>query len=59
MAGSGRSKSTVAGDNKSGHIEAGKDEGIFFIDSEDSGDSCIWSCCYCSKSWGSFSYDLD
>lgn len=32
--GSGRYKSTAAGDNKSGHIEAGKNEGIFFIDSE-------------------------
>ena len=31
--GSRREKSTDAGDNKSGHIEAGNDEGIFFLDS--------------------------
>lgn len=30
----GRYKSTVAGDNDSGHIEAKKNEGILFIDSE-------------------------
>ena len=41
MAGSGRYRSTVAGDNKSGHIEAGKKEGVFFIDSEHSGGSCL------------------
>ena len=32
--GRGRYKSTVAGDDMSGHIEAGKNKGIFFIDSE-------------------------
>ena len=34
IVGSGRYKSTVAGDNMSGHIEAGKNEGIFFVDSQ-------------------------
>ena len=28
-----RYKTTEAGDNKSGHIEAGQNEGIFFLDS--------------------------
>ena len=40
MVGGARYKSKVAGDNESGHIEAGENEGIFFIDSE-----------YYSSSW--------
>ena len=32
--GSARYKSKVAGDNESGHIEAGENEGMFFIDSK-------------------------
>ncbi len=32
--GDARYKSKVAGDNESGHIQAGENEGIFFIDSE-------------------------
>lgn len=37
-----RCKSTAAGDNNTGHIEAGENEGIFFIDSEYSGLSAFW-----------------
>ena len=37
-----RGKSTAAGDNNTGHIEAGENEGIFFIDSECSGLSAFW-----------------
>ena len=32
--GSARFASKVAGDNESGHIQAGENEGIFFVDSE-------------------------
>lgn len=38
-ANSRRYKSTAVGDVESGHIEAGKNEGIFFIDSGYSGGS--------------------
>ena len=47
-------KSKVAGDNESGHIEAGENEGIFFIDSKYYKGSCpltrcsktLHRCCY-------------
>lgn len=50
MVGSSRYKSTAAGDNDTGHIEAGKNEGIFFVDSEYSSIS--------AGTLGLFLYDL-